>query len=112
MVTESVDSMATLRDIIRKEPLSRFTRSEVLWLFDHVEKLTLRDLCIEYIKEAQRLYAEAERVKQERTPVALHYAEICNVRADAYTQAAAMIHYTVESRWGAAIVTPRDGDSG
>jgi len=79
------------------------------------QKMTLRDLTLEYTQEAQRLYAEAERVHLERTPVAYAYGLQCRRRADAYTQAAAMIHQTVETRWPPAceqpMITPSDGDA-
>ena len=82
---------------------------------DWAQKLTLRDVTLEYAQEAQRLYAEAERVELERTPVAHMYAHQCRLRADAYTQAAAMIHQTVETRWPPVCeqptITPSDGDA-
>lgn len=112
-MTESVDCVATLCEQVAGAQRRTMTQAEILHLVDWVEKLTLRDLCMDYAKQAQRLYAEAHQVAQERTTVALAYAELCERRAYAYTQAAVMIHNTVESRWPGESpgveVTPSDG---
>ena len=100
-MTESIDCMATLREAIVKTLLRGLSTLEILSLVERVEKLTLRDMCTDYIQQAGKLYREATDVAREGTQVALRYAEICNARGDAYTQAAAMIHNSVESRWPA-----------
>lgn len=101
-----------MRDIVRVYSPPGTDPHTVDWVVDWAQKLTLRDLCIEYAMRAEELYAEADQAQREGTRTAWQYADVCRARADAYLQACAMIHQTVESRWPdsavARGVTPRD----